>query len=388
MQKILFPIGEKELSATQGRLLHIPDALAMSGYAVDILTYNDEGYSKAVDVYKNNDRVNVKITKARKVAVLYSFRDDLLKTFIKQTHHLFIPGTDVRLYKLTAFDDFWGHIESYTYPDIDVSKYNLILMPLPSDEDVPPPECNAFYSAICFMAKEKTIPLVGLQLYPVVHTPPVFIKTMDYFIVKEEHERKYLKQWGMTDEKIYLLTDEKEAYYLSTIEDTYKNLMINSGVDVAKNEICIVIINHPKFRAFIRDILIAVGRTDIPKIVLLMKRGYNVKELKEEDIINDIYMDVIKKIKGRAYIIDSESTARLLMVADIVVSPSYITPLKFAATYNKLSIVYNPLYKDTAYDDKVVFIDETKKLEDAVISLYNKKIARTYLSDIAAKLFK
>lgn len=387
MRRILFPIGEKELQATQGRLLHVVQMLARAGNAIDVLTYSEEVAAKAEAFSRDAAGISVRLVKARKLLIPYSFRDDLLKTFIKQTHHLIVPETDMRIYKLAAFDDFWGHIDAHAYQDIDITPYRLIVMPLLSEEDSPPPECSVFYSSMCLLAREKNIPLVGLQIYPVVHTPPLFAKSMNYVVIKEEHERDYLRTWGVADERIFLVTEEKEAYCLSTIEDTYRNLMLNSGVETDRDELCITVINHPRFRAVVRNILSIIAPMNVKKLIFLVKRGYAVKELSEDDIINDMYAEVIKRIKGRAYVLEPEIMARIIMTSDVVISPSYITPLRFAAAYGRCSVVYNPLYERTASRDGVVVIDEPTALEDALMSCYRRKTSLTSLCDIVATIF-
>ena len=46
VKKILFPLGEKELNATDCRVLNCVDSLSAQGYYVDILTYNEESFNK------------------------------------------------------------------------------------------------------------------------------------------------------------------------------------------------------------------------------------------------------------------------------------------------------------------------------------------------------
>lgn len=387
MKKILFAVGEKEFLSTQERLIYIAGSLELSGYSVDILTYSEKVYSKAKEIYKDSKGVNVIIMQIKSIPVPYGFRDDLLKTFIKQTHHLYIPGTDVRLFKLSAFDDFWGHIESRTFLDLNLSNYDIVIMPLPSEEDHLSDD-DVFYSTICFQAKEKTKSIAGLAVYPVVQSPLIYFKTVDYLIVKEGWEVKYSLDMGMSSENVFHLTYDKEAYLITTIEDTYKNLMLKSGINAPKDSVYITLINHTRFRPFVMDALKTIGEMDMPREVFLLKKGFTIRELTEDDIIKDVYMDIIKKAQCNVYLADHDAKASLMMTSDIIISPVYVSPLKFASNYGKLSIVYNPFYEAIPTNDNVIFINDRKALKDTIINCYYAKRSITSFKDILNSLWQ
>ncbi len=191
--------------------MHLVRMLAADGYKIDILTSSGEVHTKAVETFKGNESVQVSLARQVFVPTPDSFKDDLLKTFIRQTHKLFIPETDIKMYKLSAFDDFYGFILPFTFPDIDVMPYSLILMPLISKENMPSMVSDCFYSAIYFLAKEKKVPIIGLQTQPQVHNALLWAKVVDYIVLKEDWERKYIEQLGIEKERIFLLTDEKRG---------------------------------------------------------------------------------------------------------------------------------------------------------------------------------
>ncbi len=186
MHRLLFPVDDNEFHANQGRLLHLVRILAADGYKVDILTPSGDVHAKAIETFKGNESVHVSLAKHERMPLPDSFKGDLLKTFIRQTNNLFIPETDMKMYKLSAFDDFYGFILPVIYRDIDVLPYSLILMPVISKESMPPLDSDCFYSSICFLAKENKVPLIGLQTQPPVHNAFLYAKVMDYIVVKEE----------------------------------------------------------------------------------------------------------------------------------------------------------------------------------------------------------
>ncbi|HEB76351.1 MAG TPA: hypothetical protein ENJ04_08380 [Nitrospirae bacterium] len=388
MRKILFAVGEREFDATQGRLLLFAESLSSAGFRVDILTYSEKVFSSAEEVFKDNDMVRVEIMSPERIPLSYGFRDELLKIYIRQTHHLYIPGTDVRLYKLTAFDDFWGHIESHSFTKMDVSGYDLVLMPLPSDEEPPGPDGTIFCSTVCFLARESGTPIVGIQVFPVVHISPIILRAVDYIVVNEETEKEYLERSGVDGDRIFLLTNPREDYFMSTVEDTYRNFILKQEIPIARGEICIMVFNHPKYRPFVTEALEVISELDVPKVVVFMKRGYNVRELSEDEIITEFYGDILRRMRGNKYLVDPGARAKVIMHSDVVISFSYFAPSKFAAKSGKLSVVYNPLHDDFVSDDGVKFLSDKQSLRNVLSSSYEAKAAEVSITDIVKGVCK
>jgi len=382
MKNVLFAVGEREFDATQGRLLLFAESLSSSGFRVDLLTYSEKVFNSAEELFKDNGLVKVEIMRPERIPLSYGLRDELLKIYIRQTHHLYIPGTDIRLYKLTAFDDFWGHIESHSFTKMDVSRYDIVLLPLPSDEEPPGPDGTIFCSTVCFLARESGTPIVGIQVFPVVHISPIILKAVDFVVVNEKTEKQYLEQSGMEAGRLFQLTNQREEYFMSTVEDTYRNFILKTEIPVSKEEICIMVFNHPKYRPFVTETLEVLSDIDIPKVVVFMKRGYNVRELSEDDIIAEFYGDLLRRIKGKTYLVDPGARAKVIMHADAVISFSYFAPSKFAAKSGKLSVVYNPMHDGFVSDDGVKFISDKQSLGDILCSRYEAKMAEVSITDI------
>lgn len=391
MHKLLFPIDIKEFEVNQGRILRLVQILAADGYKVDILTPSDEVHAKAAETFKGNESVAVSLAKSESVPLPDSFRDDFLKTIIRQTHKLLIPETDMKIYKLAAFDDFRGFLAPYTYPDMDISLYSLILMPILSLEGYPTSVSDCFYSAVCFLAKEKGVTLIGLLTQPAVHSPLLYMKMMDYIVVKDLWEKRYIEQLGIESERIFLLTDEREVYCLKFIEDKYKNdaleFMDNKDILIGKNEFCIGVINHPNFRPQIRQILFAIGQMNIPAVVLLVKVGYYVKELDEQEIVDSVYGDIISKMNCRLYILGHGYKNKVYLLPDLLVAATYWESLSLAAGCKKTAIVFNKIFRDLETGDGVIFMDDPEELKEVILRRYNeKKAGYSCLSDLVGRI--
>ncbi|MBF0316721.1 MAG: hypothetical protein HQL04_00975 [Nitrospirae bacterium] len=382
MSRLLIPLGEGEMQSTNGRLVFVAKALASRGHTIDIITYSKSVFNFVGDVLK--DHKAIRAIHVGSQPLNYYHIPSLVNTFIKLTYDMCLPQTDLKLYKVTAFDDFRGHISSFTYPAIDLSGYDMVLLPIPSIEIPPLNDCDIFYSTVCFYAKDKKIPIIGLQVFPVIQTPPIFLTVVDYLVIKEDYEREFLNGYGFDQERAFVLNYDRDAYLVNTVEDKYLDFLLDPVVEVSKEELAILVINHPRLRFCIREIIEVVGALNIPKTLFLLKRKFVIRELSEDDIIRDLFMDDIRKVKGRSFIMDSDAKSNLLMISDIIISPSYLSTLGFASNYNKLSIVYNPLNDKDVSQRGVTFISDKETLKKTVMQAYERKRAIVSLSDIVA----
>ncbi|MBF0463644.1 MAG: hypothetical protein HQK88_04705 [Nitrospirae bacterium] len=378
--KVLLPVGETELQATSGRLLHIAKSLALEGISVDVMTYSESVAEFSNGLFK--EMKEVRTVRIESEPTHYHHITSLVNTFIKLTYDIYLPETDLKFYKLTAFDDFRGHIANFTYPETDFSTYDAVIFPIPSNEIPPLPDADIFYSTICFYAKENKIPLIGIQLYPVVQTPPIYYCAMDYIILKHDWEKEMLKEFAFDLNKAFVVTYGHEGYFFSTIEDKYLDSLLNPGLHIPKQELSIMLINHPRLRFCVSEALDVLNELDIPKTVFFLKRKFVIRELTEDDVINSYFMPKIKKLKGRVFLMEPDSKGSLLMLSDVIISPAYLTTLGFAAGYGKLAIVYNPLVDKKLADPNAVFIENKELLKSAILKYYAQKKALTSIPDI------
>lgn len=380
MLKVLIPVGENELKGTNGRLLYMARAMAMKGIAVDVLSYSRSVYDFSLELNKDVQSVRTNIISANPIAVDHIA--SLVNTYIKLTYDMYIPDTDMKLYKVTAFDDFRGHVATFTYPPVDLTQYTAVMLPIPSTEVPPLVDCDIFYSTMCFYAREQGVPVVGIQMFPAIQTPPIFLKTIDYIIIKYEWEKEYLKEYGFDLSKAFILDYEQEAYYIDTIEDKYMDSLLNPSIYLPKEELVILLINHPRLRFCVKEALEVINELNMPKTVFFMKRKFVIRELSEDDVINDFFMSEIKKIKGRSFIMEPDSKGDLIMLCDVIISPAYLTTLGFASEYGKLSIVYNPIYEKKDFQRDVAFVNNKESLKAALLECFKKKQSKLSFSDI------
>ncbi|MCI4624453.1 MAG: hypothetical protein L3V56_00660 [Candidatus Magnetoovum sp. WYHC-5] len=383
--RVLMLAGDIDFQSTAGRLIYLARSLTQNGFDVDIMTYSKSVFSFCDKFAKNlNVRIRVLLRVPQILPVEHTVT--LVNSYIKLIYDMELPQTDLKLYKVTAFDDFRGHLVNFTYTDIDIKPYNAILLPMITTETPPMPDSDIFYSTICFFAKELSVPIIGINIFPVIQTPSLLYWIIDYFIVKDKWEKTYLLNYGVEEERVLILDYKIDAYYIEPIEDKYMDYILNPGINFSKNELVIVVVNHPRLRFCVTDILDVIHKLEVPKFMIFLKRNFFVRELSEDDVLKEFFLEDIKNINGRSMVLEPESKTVALMACDIIISPSHLTTLDFVARYNKDAVVYNPLNIEEDLNMNISFTKTKEELMTALIKCYEKKQALMGISDIVSRV--
>jgi hypothetical protein len=147
-----------------------------------------------------------------------------------------------------------------------------------------------------------------------------------------------------------------------------------------------LIVNHPKYRPQIKEALEALSQLNIKKSVFFLQRGYDVRELSEEKIIEEIIKPSLERVGGRYYVVKEGALVKLLMLCDVIIATTYIIPLSFAAKYNKLAIVFNPLKYAITLEEGVSFLNDKKTLIKAIAAHFSEKQKYNSIVDIVKRM--
>ncbi len=225
MKKLLFPVSERDYFATSARICHLLKDLSKN-FIVEVLTISNEVYDDINEkLGSTSSNIHARIIAEEWLPVTYELRDKLTKSFVRYTYDMVVPGTDLKLWKTTAFDDFWGQISGYSFPEIAGIDADMLLFPLMNYDEPIPDKVDVFYTTLLFDAKEAGIKVAGYQVYPVVESGLLMAGLMDALIVRQEYEKQFYVIKGIAQEKIWVLTDSRDIYALTTIEDVYKNYL-------------------------------------------------------------------------------------------------------------------------------------------------------------------
>lgn len=384
-RRILLPVGEKEYQSTGGRLLALAGRVADAGDHVDVLTCHEAIHDKAAEQYARHERIRVLLVKPEDRFWTMAQRDNFAKTFIKLTHDLVIPDTDMKFWKMVGFDDFLWNVSAVVFPKITES-YDLVLLPIPSQSEHPSNTQDVFYTNVLYYAKERRVPVAGLQIYQIADLPPIFPKILDYFVVKSPDEQAYFIDSGIPPDRVALLDDLKDRYCLDTIEDPYMQHVFDKDIAIPKDRLGVVIVNHVKNRQQLKDIFEAVGALGVPTTVFFVFLNFAVKELHENDIFQDLMRPALEQAVGAFYSVESGGFVRALMLGDVTVATDYMLQLSFGARYGKVGVVYNPLRERVDHIKEVAFAGSRQALRQVLLDAYERKRRRVTLADVVGRI--
>ncbi len=385
MRSILFPMSEKEYLSSQKRIAELIKKMT-EAFRVEVWTASQTVYEDLKEGLKACPNLKLKCLKPAYLPLTFDFRDNASKIFSRYAKGITIPGTDLEIWKTAAFDDLWGHYSTCSFPEIKKIEADMVLLPLQSWEDLPLDETDVLYTSIALLAKEGGKKIVGYQLHPVFNVFKLMPRLMDGIIVRADFERQFYIDMGIAPAKVFCLSDPKDIYALSTIEDAYKNHLYNDQIPVRPDELSVVVLNHAKLRPQMREIFDLIAESKIPVVLSLVKRDFFVKDLSEDEIIKDAYFPAIKKIACPFYLVEVDSMVPTAMVSDVVISPAYVTPLEFAARYEKASWVYNPCDEKRSPVNGVRFIDQPEDFVAALKKVYGEKQKRLGMNDLLQEI--
>lgn len=379
-RRVLMVAARVDVDATQGRYLWLVRRLAEAGYAVDVMTHAEEVEQRAREQLNSVANVKVIRNKAKQVYWPPHRRDDIVKTFIKQNSDLIVPGTDLPYWKTAAYDDFRGHVSSYTFDPLDPD-YDLVMASFPSVDEPPAMEADVLLSTALFHAREHGIPLAGIQIYPARQCPRNYQRLFDHLIVRNEDERNYYVHSGIAPESLWVLSDPRDNYAVTTIEDTYRNFMYDESLPSRKEELGIVIVNNARFRAQVIQAITAIGECPFAKTLCFVKLKYEIREISEDQIFDELVKPHLDALGREYYIADITSVPKLAMVFDVMIATTFIAPLTFARNYGKGAVVFNPLRVHAGEEQGVSLLSRTRDLKEYLTTLYASKQRTTGIVD-------
>lgn len=379
--RILFLLPDRDIGATDKRILYIITSLASANVDIDVLTPSTDAADLARERYQNLTNVNVKLIVSEDRFWTMQQRDGFAKQFIKLTHGIPIPESDMPYWEMVAYDDFLWNVSTNVFPKIE-EQYDLVLFPIPSVLLAPSNSGDVFNTHIIFHAKENNIPVIGLQVHPIYDVPHIYPYVLDYFAVKNELEKNYYLDQGIDNNKIFILDDPLERYCLCTVQDVYYDLVLNSSVKLAAEDIVIVIINHSKNRCQLLDAIDVVSKVRHKKVVIFNKLNYSVKSIHEDEIFEDLIKPDLDRKIGAVYMANEHALSESMMLADILITTDYMVQTCVAAEYGKLGVVYNPLIDDVPYVKHVAHAKTKQELAGLIEDQCQKKLQRMTLSKI------
>lgn len=380
-KRILFTLPQRDIGATDKRILAVAASLASADVDIDVLTPNAEAADLARERYQGLTNVTVKLIVSEDRFWTMQQRDGFAKQFIKLTHGIPVPESDMPYWEMVAYDDFLWNVSTNVFPKIE-EQYDLIIFPVPSVLLAPSNVGDVFNTHIIFHARENSIPVLGIQVHPIYDIPHIYPYVIDYFAVKDELEKSYYLDQGIDNDKIFILDDPIERYCLCTVQDVYYDMVLSSSVKLAPEDIVIVIINHSKNRCQLLDAIDVVSKVKHKKVVIFNMLNYSVKSIHESEVFKDLVKPDLDQKIGVVYEANELALSESMMLADVLITTDYMVQTCVAAQYGKLGVVYNPLIDDFPYVKDVVHAKTKQELADLIENQCQQKLQRMTLSKI------
>ena len=383
--RLLFAFGEREVSTTSSRILQYPVRLAALGFEVSVMSYGKVMKEQLDNAYANIPDIKIIIVDAEDRFWTMRQRDGFAKTYIKHYDDMIIPDTDLRYWKVSAFDDFLWHVSRNAMPRIE-GEYDAVFMTIPSAFERPKEICDVFYTNVVYYCKQNNVPFIGIQVYPVMDLPPIYLKLPEYWIVDEPLKQKYFVDQSIDKERVLLIDELRDNYCISCVDDPYKELVTNYVVDVPRDTLAIGLLNHPANRVQLKEMIEAAGQFKPKKTVIFMFVGMSVRELGEKDVFEDLIAPELRKHVGNYYTVDQDGILRTMMSCDVVLSTNYITPLRFLNNYGKTSVIYNPLRQKSEYIQGVNYVDSREEILQQLDDTWRRKKATMNLEEAVKRI--
>jgi len=382
-KKILFPLCEKEIAATESRILRLVKSLAEAGHSIDILTRDHSVADLVTETFGAVEAIKLYHKMPDERFWTMQERDSFAKTFTKLNHDLTMPGTEIKYWKLAAFDDFLWNVSAGVYPKLD-KLYDLIVFPIPSVSQPPSVTADVLNTHVIYYAKEHQLPIVGLQVHPIFDIPDVYHWLVDYVVVKEHFERQYYVDYGFQPERVFVVDDIIDRYCLATVQDVYLDLALKSEIKVGKNQLVVALVNHAKNRYPLYEIIDAIAQFHGEKVVFFDMLNYAVKDLHERDIFDDLIRPKLEQKIGAFYTADEHALVETLMLCDVFLSTSYMVQSSFATRYGKTAVVHNPLIQKVPYIKGVIYTESKDELLRHITEQYERKRSQRTVTQIIA----
>lgn len=374
--KILFILCNSDVLATHGNLPRILDIVAASGVQIDIATCDQDLFGRL-----EFNQVRKRLVMPMLTILDHAFRDELLLTFLRKIEHVRLPYSDCPIYKIVAFDDFWGGISAGRYVLEDIGDYAAVCYVLPSSEDT----CDdQFLSHMLAAAQAHGVPKVAFSLFPIEQASKIYAMAADHLVTTDRQDVELAARFFSFDpERVLEITAGLDRMAFNLVEDSFATFAIKNYSQLPPmSGLVIVIINHHLYRTTVRETLQAIGELPFPATVIFIKRDYTVRQMSEDEIIETLYRPTMQRMSKEVYMAKPEARAMAILRADVVISPTMLGPLTFAATYGKTAIVFNPLVAPDVRRDRLHYVDTPEALRSILETAHAEKQKQLTLAGI------
>jgi hypothetical protein len=264
-----------------------------------------------------------------------------------------LPNLNITFWKVSLLDDFVGSWETeFHHIPPDFSSFSAVIVPFFSVSR--PPSFGGYYQFQLYRtAKEKGIPIIGVEIQTIDRRYYYQNLFYDYYIVKHKSSYVFLRELGIPEKRIFLLK-KKYSSILSDSDYTFaanlKFLFDDLSLipEVFSGKPVITLIHRLSERFAFRELLRALSQLSVDFTpVVVTHPDIHTISLREKEVVQQAYQDEIAKLPGRELLIletPRNNLSFLTLFSDIIisVSPHIVADYPFKSDD---ILVFNPLYQ-------------------------------------------
>jgi len=301
-------VSDREISLTQGRILTLCRNLAKAGWKIEVFTTGGEGM-RYLNTMRPYPGFHVTIMGHQDHIWTIQERDQFIYEFIQTMDGLKMPGTEFPAWEACAFDDYLWNISTHLYKWPDLSGYDALIVPVQSKEQPPGGETDVILSGLLYAAKSLGLPVVGYAVEPIKMRSKIWDYLINYWISRESTGQK---------DNTWIINSLQDNYLTSTIQDSRLHPFLDT-LPVAKDQMGLCFINHPKGRLEQARILRALKDLPFKCMVSIVTVNYAVKDLHEMNILQSMIIPIIEKEQIQFYYTDLEKSYLALAPCDLII---------------------------------------------------------------------
>lgn len=354
-KKIYFLMTESDTFFLKYRYLYLVRELLSSFKVTLLMNKNPSIY----DILKKHQFSKLRNLTLLEVAeqvktIPISERSKYLEMVKNLIEDIKIPDTELELWKLLVLDDLAGSIVQ-KYHELPIFEETLKCIVAPLQDANKSQGFGGYYQFQLYKtAKEKGIPVIGVELQKLSQYYYYHYYFYDYYIVKSEKSKNILQKKLQIPENRILVLKDKYTHILSDTDSFPNNILktfedletyadeIYSGIPV------ITIVHNLSERYAFRRVLRALSKIKEKFIPLVISHPHNsVLFLKEKEVLERAYIDELPKLKTKGFLLldtPRHSLEFFTLFSDYII---YVEPSEIN-NYSCLSenvLFFNPFMK-------------------------------------------
>lgn len=386
--RVIFAVGDADYGYTESKIWRLARRLKdHTGWNVVALTHDQDALQEAKKLMLDVQYVGIE---SPGVSVM----DRLLATdeMIRESADVFIPGSQLPLWKVLAMDDFLSSLQLFGAQPSASLEADAMIVPIMGIDNNTKASCG-LYTWMVSEARRKGIPVVGIEVSPLGNKNTLSHLPTDHYAVKTEWSRQFLVREGLARPEQVSVLRWEESYFLWPGQDEYTEAYLEREakaremLNVPWDRFTVVIPHHVAFLWEIRKILEALAQVQIAMSVVIRVDPRTIRRhYSEREIVMQTYG---KEIRALPHVVIDErvGVGLLLQLADLIISPFAGTTTERASLCRKPTIICQAMGEEGWRGEFLYWEPRPENIPELILSWREKgSLQRTRLARILSTL--